>query len=294
MNNPNYLPYNAVTQEGSSSSESSASRFQIVASNVADPISVETDHPTVPNKRRAKHQLEPPSSKKHKPRSVTNNRSKKRTVDFTQIRVSLKVLIEAVSNLTEPQREWVRQSGFGCFLDFKIKDMPHKLGFKIVKAFKPGNFTLSLPGGNISITEYDVADVLGFPHGDKKIDLTSKNPERSDAWSAQFGLTKSNKFKVSAKMVVDAIEKEEAVTELLKLNFMMIIYNCLIETPGTPFLNKKMLNFTGSLDELSTYNWPSLVLRSLADTKDVWEADPAIRMYTGPLLFLIVSLCYLL
>src|SRR4051812_5114168 len=88
-------------------------------------------------------------------------------VTQTQVRVSTKTLIQAVDSLTNEQREWVKQSGFGDLLDFTITIIPHDVACKLLWMVDTNELAIKLDEKTIQISEADVERVLGFPRGSR-------------------------------------------------------------------------------------------------------------------------------
>src|SRR5438270_3393923 len=86
-------------------------------------------------------------------------------INTTKARVSPKLLVPAIESLSIEQRKWVKATGLGYLLHFKLKSIPYEIGWKLLWTFaKELDKPAMLLGGNrIEISEYDVARVLGLP-----------------------------------------------------------------------------------------------------------------------------------
>src|SRR3954469_18074094 len=106
-------------------------------------------------------------------------------VTQTQVRVATKTLIQAIDSLTNEQREWVKQSGFGDLLDFTITIIPHDVACKLLWMVDTNELAIKLDEKTIQIIESDVERVLGFPRGSRPVTLSNSGIEVR-CWQNQF------------------------------------------------------------------------------------------------------------
>lgn len=72
------------------------------------------------------------------------------------MKLNPKVFDNVVENLTPQQKDWVKNTGFGDLLCFKMSYYPVILGYRLVSDFNPNDMILVVGGNNFQITENDV------------------------------------------------------------------------------------------------------------------------------------------
>lgn len=195
-----------------------------------------------------------------------------------------------VTSLSEQQKQWVRISGFGPLLDFRLEKIPHKLACNVLEAFDAPTCSLELHSTeSIPITNEDVYNVLGLPIGDRILtpatgDEASNVLRRQDLWKDQFGKTN-----ITTTTVIERMKISDEADELFKLNFLMVLCNVLIERQTGSYVHREILSFNIQLDECNHYNWGEFLLRCLVRTKSNWKNGTVSLFYTGPIIFLTVS-----
>ena len=202
-----------------------------------------------------------------------------------KLRISPRLFSEMISNLTESQRKWIKDVGFTFLLDFELHMLPGKLSYNILQIFDHNTVSLKLKDAEINITQEDVYDVLGLPHGGLEIILGTEEDykERINAWHEQF-----NTEQVTAQKIVQAM-KFQSVSDNFKLNFLVLMSNVLIGTTSCSYVDKKLLRFADNLDNLERYNWPEFLLGYLVFATESWN-NTASTFFRGSLIFLTVSL----
>ncbi|KAL1808905.1 hypothetical protein ACET3Z_025895 [Daucus carota] len=186
-----------------------------------------------------------------------------------------------ISNLTEAQRKWIKDVVFTFLLDFELHMLPGKLSYNILQIFYHNTVSLKLKDAEIDITEEDVYDVFGMPHGGLSINLGTEEDykERINAWHAQF-----NTEQVTAQKIVQAM-KFQSVSDNFKLNFLVLMSNVLIGTTSCSYVDKQLLRFADSLDNLERYNWPEFLLGYLVFATESWNNTTS-TFFRGSLIFL--------
>uniref|UniRef100_A0A166CSA2 Aminotransferase-like plant mobile domain-containing protein n=1 Tax=Daucus carota subsp. sativus TaxID=79200 RepID=A0A166CSA2_DAUCS len=189
---------------------------------------------------------------------------------------------EVLNQLPAEQIRWIR--GFHELLNFSIKELPHRLGFQLLKSFDEDKCVLNLECGEIPITEEDVHLVLGLPKGTLPIELETdedSQAEKEKPFRAQFG-----KSHVRTSDLVSEIKKGTA-DDHFKTNFLVLMGNTLIQTVSNGLVDQRLVRFKGDINRCNVYNWCSYILQSLKTCKKEWAKDPATKYFCGPLVFLI-------
>ncbi|KAK1394107.1 hypothetical protein POM88_013163 [Heracleum sosnowskyi] len=105
--------------------------------------------------------------------------------------------------LSDDQKQWVRNSGFEPLLYFCLEMLPGKLAYNIFQIFDHNSVSLRLKNATISITDEDVFDLLGLPHGGEMVKLgpTELYQERTKEWLEQFETEKEREQITQGKIV---------------------------------------------------------------------------------------------
>ncbi|KAK1401303.1 hypothetical protein POM88_000908 [Heracleum sosnowskyi] len=115
----------------------------------------------------------------------------------TMVRVSLKmrmkpeIFTDTIENLSEQQRQWVKDTGFQSLLSFKIREYPVVLAGCLVSSFNHSSCTMKVKEDFVIIHERDVEHALGFPMGTNIIQI-SNNYNVKEAWRSQFSSSHYN------------------------------------------------------------------------------------------------------
>ena len=187
------------------------------------------------------------------------------------------------------------EMGFGAILNFKLQNLPSKLAYWVATHFNP--LTCSLPIGKLGggkcvdgkhVDDVDVHLTLGFPKGKLLLQRLKKGSD--------FGLLDDiagKEGKPRPRLTADDVKKhmlkEEKGGDLFKKLFLVLLEYYLIEAPSDGFLRPKILHLIDDVSNVHNYNWCQYVLKITFDVYDSWN-DSRIRYYTGPIVFLVVSL----
>lgn len=209
---------------------------------------------------------------------------------IAKIRNSPKVLSKMISSLSQEQQTWVRDAGFGSLLHFDMGKLPQRLAFKVLEAFDAASCILKLQNGDIKITEREVYDVLGLPYQGDKVMIAQDDArhERIIKWREQFPVNNGHSL-IKASEVVDRMKQGKNADELFKMNFLIIITNVLIRSNTNNFVSQTILSFDDEFDNCARYNWAAYLINNLVITKERWMHTTSL-FYTGPMIFLIVSI----
>lgn len=195
-----------------------------------------------------------------------------------------------IADLNVNQRKAVVEMGFGAILNFNLQSLPPKLAYWVATHFNP--MTCSLPigkwVGGKHIDEVDVHLTLGFPKGKLLLERLKKGSDFTllDDIAGKEG---KQRRLLSADDVKKHMFKEEEGGEQFKKLFLVLLEYYLIEAPSDGFLRPKILHLIDDVSNVHNYNWCSYVLRVIFDVYKTWN-ESRIRYYTGPTVFLVVSL----
>uniref|UniRef100_A0A166GUD5 Uncharacterized protein n=1 Tax=Daucus carota subsp. sativus TaxID=79200 RepID=A0A166GUD5_DAUCS len=203
--------------------------------------------------------------------------------NYIQKKFSPTIMSDVIGGLSEEQKRWVRDTGFGELLKFRMLHYTHQLGYNVVKAFNSEKCTLELDAGIIQIDDKTVEKVLGLPRGAKEIVFDETNESISE-WGAQFQGCKG--CLITPRMLRDKIIGSKMVDKQFKMNFLVMLYNFFIEGNQSRYLIRDVLKSGLDINDCGKYNWCQLLVDKLKKTHMFWAGDKK-RNFTGALPFLI-------
>ncbi|CAH9076699.1 unnamed protein product, partial [Cuscuta europaea] len=218
-----------------------------------------------------------------KKRSIKEIKSGYRSI---RTRSSPHVLVKALSGMTDAQKEDIKKIGFGAVFNLDIAEIPGKLGYWVVENFDPKKCSLVLLDGSIvRITEEDVARVLGFPLGGKKIVQKKKNEDCAllQEWRAIFD---KEDYKISPSDVSAAMLSKSEGGDWFKRHFVVLVVYLLLDSTQNGYVTPLIMNHLEDVEKISELNWCNHVINCLIEKKVSWEKKKE-KAFTGPLLFLI-------
>lgn len=214
-------------------------------------------------------------------------RRKKQKYDrYIQKKLSPGIFSRMLTNLSDEQIQWVKQTGFGNVLSMRMKRYAHKLGFALVEAFDQATCSLIVEKGSIKITDTVVEKVLGLPRGNRNVELEDSKTLLWD-WERQFG--EKPFYKIKASNVAEKIKSNSTASYMFKINFLVLLSNFLVESNNNGYVKTEVVGFRGNLENCSDYNWCALVIDKLISTHEFWAGNPTTRHFTGSLPLLTVS-----
>nr|XP_017233256.1 PREDICTED: uncharacterized protein LOC108207308 [Daucus carota subsp. sativus] len=203
------------------------------------------------------------------------------------LRAYPKTFTDAIQALTEDQKKWVTEAGFGPLLSFAMRKVPHSMCVNIIWWYDLTEDEMIFSKQRVKITEQDVADTLGLPKGEKEICFKKGkvNRDKFSRWRAQFPDKDGNR--ITELTVYEAITRSRVVDLHFKQNFMILMMNLFVYTNNSSFVCQDVLGFEDEFENASHYNWCKLVVESLRSTHEEWWDDPQKKYYTGSLVFLL-------
>ncbi|XP_057778563.1 uncharacterized protein LOC130997278 [Salvia miltiorrhiza] len=195
------------------------------------------------------------------------------------------VLLKAVKEMNDVQKEAVKSLGFGSVLDLTIQEMPSKLDYWVLDCFHARRSEIVLPSGKtIEVTDEDAYRVLGFPRGDRSLELLDKceTTDLYDVWVSCFPDKNRKTIKISD--VKDAMIASVDGGRWFKLHFLVMVTHCLIESTTHGSVVPRVIKSLDDLTVVRDFNWCEYVVDSLVESKGKWEKDTQ-SMYTGPIMF---------
>lgn len=174
-------------------------------------------------------------------------RNKKDYDNWLLVRYQPKILSDALRSLSPVQKKWVKSTGFASLLSFKMQQYPQAMCYYLAYCFDVSSTSLLFGNDTIPITAEDVNEVLGLPIGAENVQII-RSSHIEDRWRSQFKDLIKDGWKVTANMVCNAIKNSNQADRLFKLNFMVLMYNILIEGPTNPYVKQNIIGFAGNID----------------------------------------------
>ena len=194
-------------------------------------------------------------------------------------------LFRVITQLSDQQKKDVRSMGFGELLEFKINDIPTRLGYWLLDKFDADTCILDLNGRRISITPELVNNMLGVPRGDVHIQARDNADYRNPLtkqWKGQFG-KKVTKFYNTR--VADEIVKTKQVGWWFKLNFLVLFFSTIGELNLNNTVNLRFLPCINNEDDIPKLDWCTYIIECLVRTKKGWKRN---EHFNGPIILLLV------
>lgn len=195
---------------------------------------------------------------------------------------------KAVERMSDAQKQWVNEAGFGPLLSFSLMEtLPHSTIVNCLWWFDQEKSEMVLSNNrSIKITENDVHGTLGIPKGDLEVTF-GNSKEKIKHWVSQFGGKLASR--ITEKNVRVKMAESREADDHFKENFMVLMSNMFIRTSKGSFVCTKILKFSENFDNAKNYNWCNLVLNELKEAHENWWINPQTQYYTGSYVFLLVS-----
>lgn len=229
--------------------------------------------------------------KKRKRSSQETSKNMKMTT-----RMSPKQLFDLIPQLTEEQRQAVKDIGFGGLLDLKISECPAKLCQYLIENLNVYRCAICLDNQELPLTEEDVQNVFDFPRGQKQV-IEGQKESACDSyssllekWRARWNVKgKSSPFTIT---MPEEIVKRGDHGDEFKRDFVVLVVSSLIKGSKTRISNYKILYSIADVNTIKDLNWCAYTLNSLMETIELWRQKPTVH-FCGPTLFLMVIIVFL-
>nr|GMD72438.1 uncharacterized protein LOC109150699 isoform X4 [Ipomoea batatas] len=194
-------------------------------------------------------------------------------------------LLRVVTDLNQCQRQGVCDIGMGGLLGFRVNEISSRLGYWLVSNFDPSLMRLKLANGSfISVTNEDVAGVLGLPNG-----LVPIVERDSQVVSTELREWRDKVNKRRGRITVKAL-----ATLLLNLrdggvwfqrHFCIVVVTSLVASVSNGYVNQQIVHMFRDVNKIKDLDWCGYLLRSLVAAHGFWKQDKTSK-FTRPLTFL--------
>ena len=194
-------------------------------------------------------------------------------------------LFRVISQLSNEQKQALREIGFGDLIDYKILDVPTRLAYWLLDRFDEETCSLDVNGKKIEITREVVRDVLGVPMGEVHVDARGGADFRNPLvrrWKAQFGMGVKRHH---LKGLGDLMVKNGNGGWMFKVNFLVLFFSTIGELNKSNTLNLKFLHLLNNEADIMKLDWCTYIIECLIKTKKSWNRK---RHYNGPVILLLV------
>ncbi|MFS7995906.1 hypothetical protein Hanom_Chr12g01123581 [Helianthus anomalus] len=226
-------------------------------------------------------------------KDASNNKSNEPQIykDITRKRIRTRSnplkLFTLMKELNEPQLLAVEQMGFGSLRHLSVHRILTRLGLWLVTNYDHQNNCLNVGTHTIQITRELIADVLGIPMGDVRLNYVKK-PSKKDPvilrWRNQFGPGSNLK---TVKDVTDFIKASDDSGRMFMLNYLVVFNTIMGVTTKGRHVNMKFLPSVTPNADINKMDWCRYLIECLRKTKRKWSG---LEHYNGPLSLLAVSM----
>lgn len=196
-----------------------------------------------------------------------------------------KNLFQVISQLSNTQKQALREIGFGNLIEYKIKDVPTRLAYWLLDKFDEETCSLDVNGKRIEITREVVRDVLGVPMGEVHVDARDGTDFRNPLvrrWKAQFDMSLKRHHLTG---LADVMLGNSNGGWMFKVNFLVLFFSTIGELNKSNTANLKFIHLLNSEADIMKLDWCTYIIECLIKTKKSWNRK---RHYNGPVILLLV------
>ena len=224
--------------------------------------------------------------KKGKEKMVNNVDDNCEEMDRVHLRIPPLSLFRVLTNLTDKQRQSVRDMGFGGILEYRLSEIPTRLGYWVLDKFDEDSCSLKFNGNTIRVTREAVHEILGIPMGTIHVDAlkgTSRSDKLTKSWKSLFG---GNIGRIYFTNVEDIIQSQKEGGWMFKVTFLVLLFTAMGQSNMCATVNLKFLPCILGEEDIIHLDWCTYMIECLVNTKRSWKRS---THYNGPLVMLLVS-----
>ncbi|GJY52343.1 ulp1 protease family, C-terminal catalytic domain-containing protein [Tanacetum coccineum] len=206
-------------------------------------------------------------------------------MDRVLLRIPPISLFRIMTNLTEEQRKSVREMGFGGILEYRLSEIPTRLGYWVLDKFDEDSCSLIFGGNTIPVTREAVHEVLGIPMGIIHVDAlkgTSRSNKLTKSWKSLFG---GNIGRIYHSNVEDIIQSQQEGGWMFKITFLVLLFTAMGQSNKCSTVNLKFLPCILGEEDIIHLDWCTYMIECLVNTKRLWNRS---THYNGPLVMLLI------
>ncbi|GJW13821.1 ulp1 protease family, C-terminal catalytic domain-containing protein [Tanacetum coccineum] len=206
-------------------------------------------------------------------------------MDRVLLRIPPISLFRIMTNLTEEQRKSVREMGFGGILEYRLSEIPTRLGYWVLDKFDEDSCSLIFSGNTIPVTREAVHEVLGIPMGIIHVDAlkgTSRSNKLTKSWKSLFG---GNIGRIYHSNVEDIIQSQQEGGWMFKITFLVLLFTAMGQSNKCSTVNLKFLPCILGEEDIIHLDWCTYMIECLVNTKRLWNRS---THYNGPLVMLLI------
>lgn len=199
-------------------------------------------------------------------------------------------IIEAIKEMTDQEKKWVEEMGFGSILRMSISTIPTRLAYWLVMNYDANLNELNMGNHIVKITPAVVHEIFGIPLGGEEIVEQNRPRLGSDANTDTF----KNQFSHTRLRIQDVLEvmgKHNGNVEEFKLNFLVLFNTCIGVITKATTVNQMFITSIDDFSKISKMNWCSYMVHNLKRTKKEWKGikeNGKQEQYNGPVTLLAI------
>jgi hypothetical protein len=194
-------------------------------------------------------------------------------------------LFNIISNLSDSQKEALREIGFGGLLHLNLTRIPSKIVPWFVVGFKDGSLMFNVANQNpkqFLVSKFDVHDCFLLPYGPDAIEIVgtgrsklSSQPEAKgmkEFWRSKYNVKGNDGIPLST--IHDLLVASSEGDENFKQNFVLFAMSTFLAPTSNAYVDLKILKAVEEVARISEYDWCSYILNSLSDACRIFATKP--------------------
>ncbi|PWA67906.1 ulp1 protease family, C-terminal catalytic domain-containing protein [Artemisia annua] len=226
------------------------------------------------------------NKKKGKEKMVNKAGDKVEVMDRVQLRIPPISLFRVITNFTEEQKQSVREMGFGGILEYRLSEIPTRLGYWVLDKFDEDSCSLIFGGNTIPVTREAVHEILGIPLGIIPVDAlkgTSRSDKLTKSWKNIFG---GKIGRIYHSNVEEIIQSQKKGGWMFKITFLVLLFTAMGQSNMCSTVNLRFLPCILGEEHIIHLDWCAYMIQCLVNTKRSWNRS---THYNGPLILYVNS-----
>lgn len=202
------------------------------------------------------------------------------------------MLCELLVDLSDGQKNVIKNMGFQSVLELKIKDIPKDLGSYVLSRLDTTKtpMVIETPSGDIPVNEESVHEVYGFPMGPTILNRSRKANYNKVPTIIELKahLELDIKKDIYPPQLLQQMKIRKTSDYLFKLDFLVLMVSTLVESMSN---GRAYIRFLASItknSDIKEFNWCDFVVQAVKDCKKNWDCSKKSSKFVGPLAFLVV------